>query len=99
MPATVFVIVLTMCICIALAKPVPLPEHSNVLRFSLLTGVLALCFLVSLDSVFIVYSTDFLISDQAYLLVMISVVLSVWGLARLFTLIGSQVTAPQALRS
>ena len=92
-PTAAFVLALIMCIGIALAKPVLLLEHSNALRFSILSGILSLCLLVSLDSVFIVYSTDFLISDQAYLLVAILVVLFVWGLATLFAVIKRRIMA------
>jgi hypothetical protein len=89
-PTAAFIVGVIMCIAIGLVQRASPPEHSNMLKFPILSGILALSFVVSLDSVFIVYSTDFLISDQAYLLVMMVVVVFAWGLTTLFASVGSR---------
>jgi hypothetical protein len=81
-PAGVFILIFCMCCCIGilgLASPV----QGNSLRFWPAVGVLALSFIVSLDSVFVVHSAPALISDQAFLLVAIIVSLSVWTFTKI----------------
>jgi hypothetical protein len=97
-PIAAFVIFCAMCICIALAMPVSLSRHLNRLQFSELCGTLALCLVASLDSVFVVYSTDFLVSDQAFLFIMMIAVLSVGVLAGVFALTRVRAVTPVLAR-
>lgn len=77
-PIGIFMLLVAMGTTIALFKPTYFERQANPIDYPAVLAVLALCFIVSLDSVFVVYSSDFLIADQAYLLVAIVVLLPIW---------------------
>jgi hypothetical protein len=80
-PRAMFVALLAMCCCIGICASATPKETALSLDFRSVLYILALCFVVSLDSVFIVYSDAYLIPDQAFVAVTALVLLLVWAVA------------------
>jgi hypothetical protein len=77
-PAAAFVIFIAMCCCIGICASGAPSEKDDSLGFGSALCILALCFLISLDSAIIVFSDPHLIPDQAYVAVT-AIVLSLVG--------------------
>jgi hypothetical protein len=92
-PAAAFVVFLGMCCCIGICAPGAPQEKNDSLSFASAICVLALCFVVSLDSAIIVFSGPHLIADQAYVAATAIVLLLVWGIAAGFAHFGRAVPA------